>query len=94
MAGEDVIYEEPAPSTTLKIAGIELTSIGEAVPVGDGYFETRVDNPDSGVYRKMVLKDGKLVGAIAIGDRALARELGKLVSRGAQMTQEEALELL
>jgi nitrite reductase (NADH) large subunit len=94
MAGERIAYQEPPPSTTLKIAGIALTSIGSAIPVGDGYFDIRVDDAESGAYRKLVLHEGRLVGAIVIGDGALARELGTLVASGARMTPEEALQLL
>lgn len=94
MAGEESVYEEVVPSTTLKIVGIELTSVGEAIPEDNGFEEIRYSDPEAGVYRKLVLRQGTLVGAIIVGDKESARELERLVTRGVQMDRQEARELL
>jgi nitrite reductase (NADH) large subunit len=95
MAGDNVLYEEVVPSNTLKIVGIDLTSAGTVVPEGEGFVEIRRSEPEAGVYKKLVLqKDDTLVGAIVIGDKALARKLWGLVTSRAKLSREEALALL
>jgi len=83
MAGEDAVYEEIVPSTTLKIVGMDLTSCGVVNVEGEGFTEIRIADPDAGIYRKIVLKDGVAVGAVVLRDRQLARKLERLVSRRA-----------
>ena len=76
MLGEEAAYEGTIPSNTLQVMGIDCTSIGVVhPPEGDGYQELR--KSEAQVYRKLVLKDGRLVGAILLGDR---KDVG-LISR-------------
>ncbi len=93
MAGEEAVYEEVVPSNTLKIVGIGLTSAGLVTPKGE-YEEIRVMDPEAGIYKKLVLDGNVPVGAIVIGDRALAKKLEKMVTRAKSITLEEAYELL
>jgi len=68
MLGEDVVYESTIPSNTLQVVGIDCTSIGIVhPPKGEGYREFR--KSEAGAYKKLVLKDGCLVGAILLGDK-------------------------
>lgn len=78
---EEVLYKDVVPSTTLKVMGIDLTSIGEVNPQGDGFVERRWLDAEKGVYRKLVLRDGRIVGAIILGDRAGIRAIGQLIER-------------
>jgi len=94
MAGESSLYQEVVPSNTLKIAGIDLTSCGTVVPEGEGLVEVRPPAAEKGAYRKLVLKEGTLVGAIVIGNRALARKVEGLVISRARMGRKQALELI
>ena len=91
MAGDNVLYEAVVPSNTLKIVGIDLTSAGTVMPEGEEFGEIRRSDPEAGVYKKLVLKDDALVGAIVIGDKALARKLERMVIRKAKLSREEAL---
>ncbi len=59
-------YTGTVPSNTLRIAGLDLTSIGEIEGVGEGYTELRHAGSD-GRYLKLVLKDDRLRGAILLG---------------------------
>lgn len=66
VAGRTRTFTPVVPATTLKVAGVDLTSIGriEAEP-GD---ETIVHEDQNGRrYRKLVIRDGQLVGAILLG---------------------------
>jgi len=61
------------------------------MPEGEEFGEIRRSDPEAGVYKKLVLKDDALVGAIVIGDKALARKLERMVIRKAKLSREEAL---
>jgi nitrite reductase (NADH) large subunit len=54
-------------STKLKVTGIDLFSAGQ-FQGGEGTEEIVMSDPFGGVYKKLVLKDDKLVGACLYGD--------------------------
>ena len=54
-------------STKLKVTGIDLFSAGEFMG-GEGTEEIVMSDPFGGVYKKLVLKDDKLIGACLYGD--------------------------
>ena len=54
-------------STKLKVTGIDLFSAGDFMG-GDGCDEIVLSDPQGGVYKKLVIKDDKLVGACLYGD--------------------------
>jgi nitrite reductase (NADH) large subunit len=92
MAGEEKIYDVVVPSTTLKVVGIDVSSVGLVNPTEeDGeYTEIRNLDKEAGTYTKVVLREGVIVGSIVINDRQLARELENKISNQEQMTQAEA----
>ena len=95
MAGADLVYQEIVPSTTLRIAGIHLTSCGKEPSAEEADWTVyRQADPAAGAYKKLALEDDVAVQAIVIGDRALARRLEALVTQGAKVSREEASDLL
>jgi len=60
-------YTGSLTSTKLKVTGIDLFSAGNFMG-GDGTEEIVMSDPAGGVYKKLVLKDDKLVGACLYGD--------------------------
>ena len=60
-------YTGSLTSTKLKVTGIDLFSAGDFMG-GVGYEEVTLSDPQAGVYKKLVLKDDKLVGACLYGD--------------------------
>ncbi len=94
MAGEEARYREIVPSTSLKITGIEVTSVGEVNAPENQAIHLRFSRPEIGIYRKLVFRDGLAVGGISIGDKAWGQAVEKLVKSAAPMTREEALEFL
>ncbi len=95
MAGEESYYEDVTPTTSLKVVGIEVDSIGEVHPEEDqGFTEIRRVDAEHDSYKKIVLKDGTLVGAIVIGDSELAKELENQIKKGTTMTPDVAEALL
>ena len=60
-------YAGSTPSTRLKVTGIELFSAGDFM--GDGDAETiTLHDPGADVYRKVVLRHNRVVGAALFGD--------------------------
>ncbi len=60
-------YVGSLTSTKLKVTGIDLFSAGN-FGGGEGFEEIIMSDPKGGVYKKLVLKDDKLVGACLYGD--------------------------
>jgi len=60
-------YVGSLTSTKLKVTGIDLFSAGNFAG-GEGTEEIIMSDPKGGVYKKLVLKDDKLVGACLYGD--------------------------
>lgn len=80
-------YRGTVPSTTLKVAGLDLTSIGLITPQEEGYEELRQVDGAKGVYRKLVLRDGRIVGAILLGDRQMVPAVTKLIKQGTDVSR-------
>ncbi|MDX2502936.1 MAG: nitrite reductase large subunit NirB [Gammaproteobacteria bacterium] len=61
------LYEGSVTSTKLKVTGIDLFSAGDFT--GDETTEEMVmQDATSGLYKKLVLKDNRLIGAVLYGD--------------------------
>jgi len=89
-AGETpATYKDIVPSNTLKVMGIDLTSIGNVNPEGTGYQQIRRLDDEAGIYEKLVLQDGKIVGAILLGDKTRVTPITKLISAGADVASHE-----
>jgi assimilatory nitrate reductase electron transfer subunit len=68
----------------LKAAGIELAALG-AARGGGGAQVIRFTDPSRGVYQKLVVRGGRLAGAILLGDTRAAGTLTQLLDRGATL---------
>jgi nitrite reductase (NADH) large subunit len=62
-------YTGSVTSTKLKVTGIDLFSAGEFMG-GEGEEEIVLSDPSGGVYKKLVVKDNKIVGGVLYGDTA------------------------
>jgi nitrite reductase (NADH) large subunit len=60
------VFEGAVTAAKLKIMGVEVFSAG-AWDASDTAF-VRYDDPDLGIYKKLVLKNGRLAGVILVGD--------------------------
>jgi nitrite reductase (NADH) large subunit len=74
-------YQGSITSTKLKVTGIDLFSAGDFVG-GDGTEHITLSDPVAGVYKKLVLKDEKLVGAVLYGDTVDGAYYFKLLREG------------
>lgn len=79
-------YRGTVPSNTLKVMGFDLASIGtvrsEHEPPEQGFEEIRAATPDGKVYKKFVIRDGKMIGAILLGTRKEANRVTKMIKDG------------
>jgi nitrite reductase (NADH) large subunit len=77
-------------STKLKVMGIELASMGITEPVEEQDEVVQFVEPKRGVYKKLIIRDGKLVGAILLGDGDRAPYLMQAFDRGTPLPEERA----
>jgi nitrite reductase (NADH) large subunit len=82
IAGDiDATYTRVVPSTTLQVSGIDLTSTGEVNPEGEGFEELRYVDEERGVYKKLVIREGRIVGTILLGDRSDVAAVNRLITQ-------------
>lgn len=77
-------YTGSQTSTKLKVTGIDLFSAGNFTggPPEQGFEEIVLSDPYVGVYKKLVIKDDKLVGACLYGDTVDGSWYFKLLREG------------
>jgi nitrite reductase (NADH) large subunit len=74
-------YQGSVTSTKLKVTGIDVFSAGDFIG-GNGTEDITLSDPVAGVYKKLVLKDDKLVGAVLYGDTVDGAYYFKLLREG------------
>jgi nitrite reductase (NADH) large subunit len=74
MAGRETIYEGTLQSHRLKVAGIDLVCMGNIDAEGGCSSVVRSNN-DKCVYRKLVIENQSVVGAILLGDLGGEKEI-------------------
>ncbi len=77
-AGSENIYTGSVPSAILKVIDVQLTSLGQFVARHDD--EEEIVGGD-GDYRKLVVKDGLIIGAIVFGDNQLGAAIERLMKK-------------
>jgi len=79
-------YSGTLPATTLKVVGAELTSLGECVAESNDLVQLRRADPQNGRYRKLTLRDGRIVGAILLNEREHTSPIRQLMERGTDVS--------
>ena len=74
-------YQGSLTSTKLKVTGIDLFSAGQFMG-GEDTEEIVMSDPSGGVYKKLVIKEDKLVGACLYGDTVDGSWYFKLLREG------------
>nr|WP_222440666.1 nitrite reductase large subunit NirB [Siccirubricoccus deserti] len=67
---ESATYVTPPLSTRLKITGVDVFSAGALAAADEADEEITFQDVARGVYRKLVLRDGKMAGVVMYGDVA------------------------
>ena len=78
-------FQGAVPVTRLKVAEIDLFCAGRHSAEDDAEDEIVTMDTRAGVYRKLVVRHGRLVGAILLGDTSLGARLADLVASGARV---------
>jgi nitrite reductase (NADH) large subunit len=69
LAGEAVGYHGSVLATNLKVSGVNVFSAGDFLG-GTGTEQVVLSDPGIGSYKKLVIADGRLTGAVLFGDTA------------------------
>ena len=69
LANEKASYAGTVPATNLKVSGVNVFSAGDFLGAADTE-QLVLSDPGLGTYKKLVVKDGRLVGAVLFGDTA------------------------
>ncbi len=83
--GKKEKYEGTIPSNTLKVVGIDAMCAGLVNPEEDSYEVFRKEKKEEGIYKKVVIHQGVLVGAIWMGTKKGASEINRLISQKANI---------
>ena len=68
LAGLPARYEGSLLATNLKVSGVPVFSMGDFE--GDAAETIVLEDQEAGTYRKLVVRDNRLTGAVLIGDTA------------------------
>ncbi len=82
LAGEAAGYTGSVLATNLKVSGVHVFSAGDFMGAA-GTESIVLSDPGLGSYKKLVVKDGKLVGAVLFGDTADGLWYAELIRGGA-----------
>ena len=86
LTGDDqAAYEGSVLSTRLKVSGVDVFSAG-LFSGGEGCEDVVFRDAGRGVYKRLVLKDGKLAGAVMFGDAADGNWYFDLMRQGADVS--------
>lgn len=84
IAGDEKSYAGSVPATKLKVIGIDVFSMGDVEQIEQRSDVRQVTHDDAGngVYRSLVLRRSKIVGAMAIGDWAQINRVQEAIRTG------------
>lgn len=81
LAGRRAAYQGSVVSTNLKVSGVSVFSAGDFMG-GEGSESLVLTDRRRGTYKKLVIADGRLTGAVLIGDNADALWYLELIRNG------------
>ncbi len=84
----DAAYHGSKLATKLKVMGVELASMGITEPAEDRDEIIQFTEPKKGTYKKLIVRDGRLVGGILMGDISKAAYLMQCFDRDAPLPDE------
>jgi nitrite reductase (NADH) large subunit len=81
-------YHGSRVATKLKVAGVDVASMGIKAPELDDDEFVQYSEPRHGVYKTIVIRDGKLVGATLVGDVSKVSFLTQAFDNGLPLPEE------
>jgi nitrite reductase (NADH) large subunit len=82
LGGEETSYKGSLLATNLKVSGVGVFSAGDFLGA-DGGEPIVLSDPEHGIYRKLIVKDGRIAGAVLLGDTGDALWYLDLIRSGA-----------
>jgi NAD(P)H-nitrite reductase large subunit len=83
IAGEGRLrYEGSVTQATLKVAGVDLTSMGQVTAQSEADEELISSDSGAGTYKKIVIRENRVVGAIFLGDTSRSRSVQEMIASG------------
>ncbi|KQO70719.1 hypothetical protein ASG51_10220 [Methylobacterium sp. Leaf465] len=86
LMGEDAAYLGTALSTSLKVSGLPVFSAGQ-IEAPEGAETVLMSDPGLGLYRKLVVAEDRLLGAVFVGDIAEQGWCKELIRTGASIAE-------
>jgi nitrite reductase (NADH) large subunit len=80
VGAENAAYHGTLPSATLQLMDMHLTSLGEATSEDASLTIRRRRDEKAGIYQKVVLREGTVVGAILLNDMASVPSFKRLIA--------------
>jgi nitrite reductase (NADH) large subunit len=80
LAGRAASYQGSVVATNLKVSGVNVFSAGDFIGA-KGSEAILLNDPSGGTYKKLVIADGRLTGAVLIGDVADAHWYLELIRK-------------
>jgi nitrite reductase (NADH) large subunit len=89
-ASRDAVYTGSSTSTKLKVMGVDLVAVGEKDAASESDEVVTYADANHGIYKKLIVRDGKLAGAILLGDGTGSPRLLQVFQRGEQVPDDRA----
>jgi nitrite reductase (NADH) large subunit len=89
-ANPDASYTGSRVSTKLKVMGLELAAIGEKDSDSPDDEVILYAEPSRGVYKKLIVREGRIHGAIVLGDSSVVPGLLQAFDRGSALPEDRA----
>ncbi len=83
-------YHGSRPSTKLKVAGVDVAAMGLQGPERDDDEHVVFTEPARGVFKSVVVRDDKIVGATLVGDTSKVSFLMQAFDQGTPLPEERA----
>ncbi len=84
----DAAYYGSKLATKLKVMGVDVASMGVTEPTDDRDEVVTFSEPKRGSYKKLIIRDGMLIGAIMMGDLNKVAYLTQAFDRGTPLPEE------
>ncbi|GAB6900670.1 nitrite reductase large subunit NirB [Kineosporia succinea] len=88
LTGSDAEYHGSRVTTKLKVAGVDVASMGITAPERDDDEFVVFSEPRRGVYKSVIIRDDRLIGATCVGDVKKVAFLLQAFDRGLPLPEE------
>ena len=93
LLGEDAAYPGTALSTSLKVSGLPVFSAG-VVDTPENAEAVVMHDAEAGLYRKLTIVDGRLAGAVFVGDISEQARCKDLIRTGLPLAPDDRDDLM